>query len=262
MLSFPWTILAALPVLVSAGIEFTSPKAGATITAGTVSASINFEWKDGGEGPPIANLKDYEVSLWAGSNDQNMQIIQLVKPTTEFTLTGNQGSAAVSVALGGNVKNAYFLKMIAVGKTGGQLVTFSPRFTISGMTGNFVANIDAAAKTVGDKTDGPPTTDGTTNPVANPADGDFGIAYTMQTGATRYAPMQPVPPTKITQKKPTPAYPTSAIQTIATTFLPIPKQRTTMTKVQTFSVSSRENTAAPAPHPTDDMAKFLARWKD
>lgn len=133
-----------------------------------------------------------------------------------------------------------FLKMVAVANKGGQLITYSNRFTLSGMKGNFPPMVVTGLATVNDDK-GPPTQDNTANPVGNPAEGDFGVAYAMQTGATRYAPMQPVPPTKITQKKHTPAYPTSAIQTIATTFLPIPKQKTTVTKVQTFSVSSREN---------------------
>ncbi|KAI7362736.1 hypothetical protein KC336_g21656, partial [Hortaea werneckii] len=50
--------------------------------------------------------------------------------------------------------------------------------------------------------------------------------------------------------------------TIATTWLPNPTIVTTVTASQTFSVSSMENTAAPASNPNPDMAKFLNRWKD
>jgi hypothetical protein len=49
---------------------------------------------------------------------------------------------------------------------------------------------------------------------------------------------------------------------LATTFLPIPSQVTTLTQANTFSVSSHANTAAAASSPTNDMQRFLNRWKD
>merc|ERR1711939_578933 len=91
--------------------------------------------------------------------------------------------------------------------------------------------------------------------------GGDGVPYPLQTGLTKYAPMQPIPPTKITKKQYSPLYPTSAV-TIATTWLPNPTIVTTVTASLTFSVSSMENTAAPASNPNPDMAKFLNRWKD
>ena len=99
-------------------------------------------------------------------------------------------------------------------------------------------------------TAGPPTEDNTgnaANPGAAPAAGDFNLAYTMQTGLTRYAPMQPIPPTKITAKNTKPLFPTSSVS-IATTRLPIPKIQTTITQSQTYSVSSRENTVGHSHH--------------
>lgn len=79
MLCRPWTLLAALPVLVS-GIEFTSPKAGATMTVGTQSVSFTVEWKDGGDGPAIADLKSYELTLWAGGNDISGMVSNPLSP--------------------------------------------------------------------------------------------------------------------------------------------------------------------------------------
>jgi hypothetical protein len=173
--------------------------------------------------------------------------------------------------------------MIAVGKTGGQLITFSERFSYSGMTGAFPQDpkVQAGLKSF-DGTKGPAVIDQLAKvgeqgkPVG--AAGDYDMAYTMQTGLTRYAPMQPQPPTKITATNTKPLFPTSSVQ-IAKSHLPIPKVQTTVTQSQTFSVSSRANTVcfkscrfvndvltqlqvAPAAHATDDMAKFLRRWED
>ena len=125
----------------------------------------------------------------------------------------------------------------------GLVTNFSPRFSLSGMTGDFDAEITAAVKDI-TGTDGPERIDATTEGgVANPADGDFGVEYTMQTGLTRFAPMQPIPPTKITKKKATPLHPTSGF-TVAKTFLPTPKIQTTITQSQTYSVQSRQNTVS------------------
>lgn len=132
--------------------------------------------------------------------------------------------------------------MVAVGKTGGELTTYSDRFSYSGMTGVWGANVNTADI---DGTDGPAAKD-TTGDAAGAvpgADGDYGVAYTMQTGPTRYAPMQPVPPKTVTAQNTKPLYPTSSVK-IATTFLPIPSIQTTITQSQTFSVSSVENTVS------------------
>ena len=74
------------------------------------------------------------------------------------------------------------------------------------------------------------------------ADGPFAISYQFQTtGLTKYAPMQPKPGTKITATNTAPLFAPSPF-TVATTFLPIPSQVTTITQAITYSVSSRENT--------------------
>jgi len=71
--------------------------------------------------------------------------------------------------------------------------------------------------------------------------GEFTVPYRLQTGLTKYASMQPVPPTKITAKQFTPLNPTSAFVK-ATTMLPPPTIVTTITASQTFSVESIEYT--------------------
>lgn len=139
-----------------------------------------------------------------------------------------------------------FVKMVAVGKTGGELTAYSDRFSYSGTTGVWDPVVKAALADI-DTTDGPATKDTTTD-AADPAagagvDGDFDVEYTMQTGPTRYAPMQPVPPKTITATNTKPLYPTSSVK-IATTFLPIPKVEITITQSQTVTVKSVENTVS------------------
>jgi hypothetical protein len=139
-----------------------------------------------------------------------------------------------------------FVGIRSTAKTGGTITNYSDRFTLTGMTGSFSAAVLAANQNVVG-TAGPPSVNqvAAANPGAGgPVDqGAWGTPYNLQVGPTRYAPMQPVPPTKITQTKTAPLWPTSSVP-IATTFLPRVESiiQTTITQPQTFSVQSRANT--------------------
>lgn len=161
---------------------------------------------------------------------------------------GNSATVTIPASIGGSDKNAYFLKMISVA-TGGTVNNYSPRFTLSGMTGVFPPTVQAGLKTV-KGTAGPDTENNIqstqqNNPAgAAPAAGDgaYGQAYTLQSGPTRYAPMPPMPVSKISANKQSRLHPTSSISGFAKTNLPIPVAKTTVTQSQTFATSSIENT--------------------
>jgi hypothetical protein len=137
--------------------------------------------------------------------------------------------------------------MVAVAKKGGELTVYSDRFSYSGFKGKSIlpAPVTKAISNL-KGTDGPDTKDATGDKAAGagtqaPDAKLFDMAYTLQTGPTRYAPMQPVPPTKITATNTKPLYPTSSVK-IAKSKLPIPSAVITITASQTFSVKSHENT--------------------
>ncbi|KAI4148750.1 MAG: hypothetical protein L6R39_002707 [Caloplaca ligustica] len=254
-------LLATLSSVVFADVQFTSPAAGATLQAGK---PITAKWKDSGDGTALTDLKTYTLFLCAGGNDQD-SFIQLapINANGQFS-TGNEASATVAASIGGPDKNAYFLKILSVGSTGAQVINYSDRFTLSGMTGTFPSNVQTGIKQI-TGTNGPPST-AQDAPAAGAggqgAQGDYAVTYTAQTGLIKYAPMQIPPKTKITADKAKPRYPTSSVS-IATTFLPTPKQTTTMTASLTYSpASSRPFQAPAASMPQDDMQKFLNRWRD
>lgn len=169
--------------------------------------------------------------------------------------------------------------METVSKTGGSTINYSPRFKLAQMTGTFSAAALAEQKK-GDK-DPPESVDTTVSsndPLA--ADGaaaeqEAKVTYTKQTGATRYAPMQSQPGSRITAKGgPRRMYPTSSYTVFRGHGLEAqgrrqrPVVRTTITMSWDYSVTSLENTASPAPHPRDagdddaEMQRFLGRWRD
>lgn len=241
-----------------ADVEFTSPAPGDEVAGGT---TLRVQWKDSGDAPSLADLKSYKLFLCAGGNANPVQLAALTEQGV-FS-TGNSASGTVSASIGASEpENAYFLRMESVATVGGTVINYSKRFSLTGMTGTFPqAVLDGMEDVTG--LDGPPTKNDVAGQQASQtiAEGLYGVPYNEQTGPTKYCPMQPLPPTKIIKDKPTPLWPTSGV-TFAKTFMPTPQQVTTLTLAQTFSVASRMNDAAPAPHPSDDMAKFLARWKD
>jgi len=136
---------------------------------------------------------------------------------------------------------------MSVAKAGGTITNYSDRFTLSGMTGTFpAAVITANAAVTG--TAGPPKVNQVAVAPAAGAGGAidagaWGTPYNLQSGAIRYAPMQPIPPTKITKVDVNPLWPTSSVP-LATTFLPVAAIPTTQTQPQTFSAASHANTVS------------------
>jgi hypothetical protein len=110
------------------------------------------------------------------------------------------------------------------------------------MTGSFKPEVQAVLATVVG-TAGPATVY-TPAGAAGGAGGEegFSVPYNEQTGLTRYAPMQPIPPTSITATITSPLWPTSSV-VIATTFLPVPSIQTTITQTAVANTfASHQNT--------------------
>jgi hypothetical protein len=148
-----------------------------------------------------------------------------------------------------------YLQMVSVGIDGGTDIVYSARFGLTGMTGVFTALQQQGVTAAGSDTSFvPPAAHELVTAVAGagtaaaaaPVTGMFDVAYNQQTGLIKYAPMQPIPGTKITAKTPTPLNPTSAF-TIFKTYAPPASITFTLTESQTMTHSSRENPVSFAP---------------
>ena len=139
---------------------------------------------------------------------------------------------------------ASYLKMTSVITDGGTVINYSPRFSLTGMTGSTDPAIVQAVTALNGATAGPPSqNNAANNGAAGGATGAGAIPYNLQTGLTKYAPMQPIPSTAITATAYTPLYPTSAY-TVARSPMPPASIIITVTASQTQSFSSRENTVS------------------
>lgn len=147
--------------------------------------------------------------------------------------------------------------------TGGTITSYSKRFSLASMTGKFTPPVQAALGQISG-TDGPTNVNQVAQVAgeARQAPAAYDVAYTLQTGPTRFAPMPPLPGTVITAKNAGPQFPQSSYS-VYVTFAGQPNAATTQTLQPTYSFSSIENTVSAAPQPTDTaMQKFLNRWKD
>lgn len=228
-----------LPLLnfASADIEFTSPAAGMTLTGG---GAITITWQDSGIAPSLSDLSTYSLYLCAGGNDPST-IVQLATVTTQGSFAnGNTAEGSFSATLGASTPaNAYFFKMVSQDTSGGTVTNYSPRFSLSDMTGTFPQNVITGMQSV-TGTEGPPTQNDVGSPAPASATGSFALPWSMQTGLTKYAAMQSFPPTEITAKTKTPLFPSSPY-TIATTLMGPPTILTTVTQAVTWSFSQQEN---------------------
>jgi hypothetical protein len=67
----PLAVVAALLPLAHAGVKFTMPAAGTTLTAGT---AIEVQWSESSDGPKLADLQSYELFLMAGGNKEGSNV--------------------------------------------------------------------------------------------------------------------------------------------------------------------------------------------
>ncbi|KAK7706497.1 Cell wall synthesis protein kre9 precursor [Botryosphaeria dothidea] len=290
-------LAASLIPFASADVKFTSVTGGDSLTVGYGPSPITVEWAESGNEPKISELESYVLDLCAGTNENfvgnknsradspeayrasNADLSQASVKTITSKGVHSSGTIAKGIILptdGGDAENAFF-RMVSKTKNGETVTNYSSRFTLFGMAGGFPASVQEAldADPIIDtnapivpgeeeselkKRQGAAPIGGAANTVAGAA-GSYTIPYTMQTGATRYAPMQRVPSSKITMKTASAQFPTSAY-TAYTTYAPTPTAVMTVTQSGTFTATSKEATQAAAPMPSDDMAKYLARWKD
>ncbi|KAL1311479.1 hypothetical protein AAFC00_004420 [Neodothiora populina] len=242
-----------------ADFYFSSPVGGQSYPGGT---ALKVTFVDNGKAPAVADLTTYTLSVCYGGNTAASYECKVL--TTGGTFTTLSASVTIPLTTGASKTNAYFMKMVSTSSTGGTVTDFSDRFSLTGMTGTFsTAVTQGLAQVSGDS--GPigiNTFTQASTASSVPEAGLFTVPFHLQTGLVKYAPMQPVPPTKITAKTASRMNPTSAYS-IATTYLAPPSVTLTVTNSQTFSVSSAENTIAAAQTRTkDDMGNWLRRWAD
>lgn len=177
-----------------------------------------------------------------------------------YTLNGgvpmsSKTSQQVTIPASLGTNGQYFIKFVETTTTGQVVVTYSGRFTLTGMIGSLVASTGLSTNAPPGTTPAAVTNTATTTPTTattgtvqtSPLGTGALQAYATQTGLTRSAPPQRKPGRSITADPDAaqPLYQTSAYKPFQT-FGATPVVMTTLIPSQTWTLTSYENQATPA----------------
>lgn len=228
--------------LVFADVEITSPTSGDSFSGSSGKATFNIKWKDNsedGDTLSLDNVKTYTILLCTGPNGDIDCLNHLVK---QQSISGNEYSASISQ---NSVPNGYYYLQIYTdfGEGVGATINYSDRFKLTGMSGS-TATVSQAVTYTGDS----PAGYTSIQSVAINSK-SFSITYTLQTGRTKFAPMQLQPGSSITHSTWSRRFPTSSY-TVYTSISPSPNAYSTITPGWSYTPVSATNTASSADYPT------------
>lgn len=230
--------LLAPPVI--ADLEVTSPEEGDKISGSSGKARIKVNWKDTDSDSDfsVENIKLYTLSLCTNGSP-----IQCLDPTIKGEkYTSN--TATVSVEQNDVPSGYYFIQIYTEFKDGSTGIVYTPRFRLTDMegpTGTLVVTV------TGDSPEGQTSASESTGADISKS---FTVPYTLQTGSTRYAPMQMQPGSTVTATTWTRKFPTSAVTYYSTRHTK-PVVHSTITPGWSYTASSEVNWATVAPYPTN-----------
>lgn len=209
-----------------------------SVVGGEVSIPVT--WEDDGDDPSDDDITTYTFVLCTGENDA-IHALATIKTVSNSSISDSTYNAVFESSVA--AEGSFFIQIYSVLSNGGYMIRYSDRFNITGMTGTY--------KTSGSGS--PP--DGETNSDDDSASnrGDtsksFTIPYTLQTGKTRYAPMQMQPNTEVTVSTWSRRFPSSDV-TYYSTLHSEPVVLSTITPGWSYTMSSFFNYATPAPFPS------------
>ena len=248
-------VLAQLSHIALADISITKPEAGDTYSPSSGEVTIPIQFSDNTDYPTVSDVNLFKIKICTGpsgamncpySITQKLSPAQLKKTiSTEddsTVLYGYNVTFSSSVVGSGQ----YFLQINGLVDANNYAIHYSPRFLLKNMAGSVGTN----------------TYTGLTAPAAQynlPKKGaggsidsrSFTIPYTLQTGISRFAPMQMQPNTTVTKTTWTNKYPTSAV-TYYSTMRKSFQQKTTITPGWSYTFISDYNYATVAACPSDN----------
>ncbi|SCW03154.1 LAFE_0G04148g1_1 [Lachancea fermentati] len=246
-------IIVLLASSVFGDVSIVAPSAGGTYEPSGSTVSIDVKWADDNSTPKLSDIDSYTFLLCYGSN-ANIKCLDSTTDTVEASTVSADSddkythAFSFSSSLAGN--GQYFIQINAISKKLGYTLHYTPRFTLKSMSGT-------STQTYSTNTQPPAQTDitsgGNTNVATTTVDTSvsFTVPYTLQTGLTRYAPMQMQPGTTVTATTWTRRFPTSAV-TYYSTFRNSLNQVSTVTPGWSYILSSAVNYASPAPFPVSN----------
>lgn len=230
---------------VHADISLARPGISSSFSGSSGTVSIVVQWIESGSTPTLDDVDTYTFTLITGPNGDQEAVGTLEKQIPALSITDFTHTVEFSSSLCGN--GLFYIQVYAnLLKGAGHSTKYTNRFTLTGMTGT----------TVGSGSGSPPlgevslAADSKETPAAGgDTSASFTVPYTLQTGSTRYAPMQLQPKATVTATTWSRRFPTSAVSYF-TTKMTAPVVASTLTLPWSYTINSQFNYAAPAPDPS------------
>ncbi|QPG74035.1 hypothetical protein FOA43_001354 [Brettanomyces nanus] len=229
-LAFIFASLAAADVTISA------PASSETVTASSGDVKVKIEWADDDSSPELTDATAYTFKLCTGSNT-DIEGVDEIDTISASAISGYSYTASFDAS--DYASGLYYVQIYTTFKSGAYSIHYSSRFSVKGLTGS------TKASGSGD----PPTAE-TSSPDAAVNSKSFSITYTLQTGKTRYAPMQMQPGSTVTVSSWSRRFPTSAV-TYYSTYRKSLDCLSTITPGWSYTMDSFTNMATPAPFPSE-----------
>ncbi|OUM54646.1 hypothetical protein BVG19_g4063 [[Candida] boidinii] len=235
---YSFSLLILISFLISyvkADVNILEPAKGSTFNVSGSSVSVEVQWDDSGENLDLSSeVLSYTFTLLTGTNLDMTKVTVLSSKVAPDSITNYTMSFDIDADVGAS--GSYFIQIYAQAKNGYTL-HYTNRFTLSGMTGSEAPSGAGNA----------PMPE--VSIVIN-ASASMTVPYTLQTGKTRYAPMQLQPGSTVTATTWSRRFPTSSVsyyKSLAGT----PICHSTVTPGWSYTLSSFINMATPAPFPTE-----------
>ena len=214
-----------------------SPAAGDTYTVVGGEVTIPITWEDDGDDPTIDEISMYTFLLCTGPNNA-IHCFQKITGIIPSEISDDMYSAVFDASLGAD--GLYYVQIYGTLSSGGHMTRYTNRIQLTGMSGTYLPSGS-----------GSPPSGETVDNTSDDADtsASFTVPYTLQTGKTRFAPMQMQPGSEITASTWSRRFPSSAV-TYYSTFAGEPKVISTVTPGWSYTMSSFVNYATPAPFPS------------
>ena len=246
-------VLAHLCRFALADIDILKPTDGQSFTPSNGNIQITLQFSDNGQTPAVTAFALYTVLLCTGANDDINCFYTIEKSLSPASLKKTQdtdGNNVYSYTLSFSSSTVgdgqFYLQVSAKVDAHDYTLHYSPRFSLSSMKGLI------SSYTYSD--DVQPTAQYVLpafNAGGNIDSRSFTVPYTLQTGTSRFAPMQQQPNTTVTKTTWSNRYPTSAV-TYYSTFRKSMQQMTTITPGWSYTFKSDFNYATAAACPSDN----------
>lgn len=246
-----FTLLAtffALLGLTVADVEITKPATGESFSASGGSAKVSIQWKDTSDSKDdadsLSKVQSYAIVLCTGPNSD----ISAVKALEKKLKAGSTSyEATIDANIGPN--GQYFIQVYAVYPDNGHSIYYTNRFKLTDMKGEadtytFPASYFSIS---GDQPLPQPYAAAQPTSINSKS---FSVTYTLQTGKTKFAPMQTQPGSTVTATTYSRRHPTSAY-TPYKSYSPSPNALSTITPGWDYTVVSKVNSASVAGYPTE-----------